>query len=230
MTDFEILDVWMRKNEDKIFHSDIGLDQLNKGVKLLNLKEFERAFKKSQSKILFGMTVVLETDSYKMEQFNRRVAIQEIKDELNKRIDDYNDSISKIDFSDPWILYVYFIYEGVPVSYVAFNEKYEDIEDTDEAWSRIESEVFEIYDDKKIQDIHLDLSKKADEDLRLITEVILEDKGFHSCTNHELRVQYMKKLLIKYPEYKKKINAAGYYKTSTYADHVWKMYKESKKI
>lgn len=229
MTDFEELDIWMRKNEDDLFHSNIDYDHLDNGIRLFDLVEFEKAYKKSQTKLLFGKTILLGADLYQVDAVDSQTMIEEIKEEINKRIEEHNETVNKVDFSEPWIFYVYFIHEGMPVSYCAYNDRYEDMENSEKAFARIESDVLEIYDDKKIQEIRLELNKKADEDLKPVTDAMLDDKEFHSCTNHELRVQYMKKLLIKHPEYRDKITSAGYYKTSTYADHVWKMYKTNLK-
>lgn len=230
MTDFEELNIWMLKNEDDLFHSNIDYDHLDNGVRLFDLGEFEKAYKKSQTKLLFGKTILLGADLYQVDAVDSQTMIEEIKEEINKRIEEHNETVNNVDFSEPWIFYVYFIHEGMPVSYSAYNDRYEDMESSEKAFERIHSEVLEIYDDKKIQEIRLELSNKADEELKPITNAILEDEEFHSCTNHELRVQYMKKLLVKNPEYKSKIKAVGYYKTFTYIDHVWKTYKESKKI
>lgn len=229
MTDFEELDIWMRKNEDDLFHSNIEYDHLDNGIRLFDLSEFEKAYRKSQTKLLFGKTILLGADLYQVDAVDSQTMIEEIKDEINRRIEEHNETVNKVDFSEPWIFYVYFIHEGMPVSYCAYNDRYEDMESSEKVFARIESEVHEIYDDKKIQEIRLELNRKAEEDLKEATTLMLADTEFHKCTNHGLRMKYIKQLLIEHPDFRDKIKNAGYFKPSMYADDVWRMYKESLK-
>ncbi|WP_214771388.1 hypothetical protein [Exiguobacterium sp. s133] len=229
MTDFEELGIWMQRNEDNLFHSNIDYDQLDKGITLFDLSEFEKAYKKSQTKLLFGKTILLGADLYEVDAVESQTMIEEIKEELNKRIEKHNQAINKIDFSEPWVFYVYFVHEGITVSYAAYNSRYEGMERSEDAFARIEADVLEIYDEKKIKEIRLEISRKADEDLKEATTLILSDTEFHKCTNHGLRMKYIKQLLIEHPGFRDKIKNAGYFKPSMYADDVWRMYKESLK-
>ena len=229
MTDFEELDIWMQKNEEDLFHSNIEYDHLDNGVRLFELGHFKKAYKKSQTKLLFGKTILLAPDLYEVDAVDRPTMIEEIKDEINKRIEAHNKTINDIDFSEPWIFYVYFIHEGLTVSYAAYNSKYEGLESSEEALERIQSEVLEIYDDKKIQEIRLELNKKAEKELEAVTSLLLNDEEFHKCTNHALRMKYMTKLKISHPEFESKIKEAGYFKPSMYADEVYRIYKDSLK-
>lgn len=229
MTDFEELGIWMQKNEEEIFHSNIDYDQLDKGITLFDLGEFERAYKKSQTKLLFGKTILLGADLYEVDFVESQTMIEEIKEEINKRIEKHNQAVNNIDFSEPWIFYVYFVHEGITVSYAAYNSRYEGMERSEDAFARIEADVLEIYDEKKIKEIRLEISRKADEDLKEATVLILSDTEFHKCTNHGLRMKYIKQLLIEHPDFRDKIKNAGYFKPSMYADDVWRMHKESLK-
>lgn len=230
MSKFKELDEWIENKGESLLHSSIDYDNLNNGISLSTLKEFERAYLQAKPKLLFTKSLLVDSETYMVDLVDSQSMIEEIKDEINKRICFYNESLQEIDYTNPYVLHVYFMYEGIAISYAAFNEDYVDMNSSEETYEKIKSEVLEIYDEEMLKEIRLKLVEEAEEALKEITDFILQDKEFHSSTNGALRMKYMSKLFVSHPEYRDKISAAGYLKSSTYSDYVWKLYKESKKI
>jgi len=230
MGKFKELEEWIENKGESLLHSSIDYDNLNNGISLSTLKEFERAYLQAKPKLLFAKSLLVDLETYMVDLVDSQSMIEEIKDEINKRISVYNESLQEIDYTNPYVLHIYFMYEGIAISYSAFNEDYLDMNSSEETYEKIKSEVLEIYDEEMLKEIRLKLVEEAEEALKEITDFILRDEEFHSSTNGALRMKYMSKLFVGHPEYRDKISAAGYRKSSTYSDYVWKLYKESKKI
>lgn len=220
---------WIEINKDFVFDSGIEFKNLNDGVSLQSLSEFERAYKKVNSKLVFSSSLYFHPELYAIDLIDDKRMIDEIRDEINRRIAEHNEVVFNINLSDSLFTYVYFFYEGIIVYYLARNESLDKMTGSEETLEIIKSEVFEVYDEEKIKKIRLELKRKAEEELEPITNMILVDEKFHSCSNASLRMKYMKELLIKNPEFKEKFSNAGFFKTSVYSDYVWRIYKDSKK-
>lgn len=230
MNKFAELDEWIKNKGESLLHSSIDYDNLNSGISLLTLKEFERAYLQAKPKLLFAKSLLVDEETFTVDFVDSQSMIEEIKDEINKRICFHNKNLQEINFTNPYMLHVYFIHEGIIVSYSVFNEDYADMNSSEETYEKIQSEVLEIYDEEKLKTIKLKLVEEAEEKLKEITDFILLDEEFHSSTNGALRMKYMNKLFVAHPEFKAKISVAGYRKSSTYSDYVWKLYKDSKKL
>lgn len=229
MDNFLELSEWIDKKGDEIFRSTISDDHLSAGIVLFTLEDFEAAYNKLKPSLLFSKKIMLSPYLFEVDLVEDQDMIQEIKDEINKRIEDHNKIVSGLDFSDPWVLYVYFLNDGMPVSYGVYNDKYEDLEGSEDTLEKIKADVLEIYNEDKINQIRLELREKAEKDLEAITTHLLEDEKFHKCTNQGLRMKYVSELLTTYPDFKDKIKAAGYFTTTLYVNDVYRMYRESLK-
>lgn len=229
MDDLTILREWIIKNDEKVFNTEIEYRSLNEGIALETLEDFEKAYEKAGAKLLFSHSLFLSSEMYVINPVSDVIMIDEVKDEINKRITKYNKELRNKDFFSPMIVYVYFVYEGQIVSYVARSKVFINLENQEVVLEKIKTEVSEIYDEEKIRKIKLDFNRKSEQELKPITEMILADKGFHSCRNHGLRMKYISQLLVEHPDFRDKIKNAGYFKPSMYADDVWRMYKESLK-
>lgn len=147
---------------------------------------------------------------------------------LQDKFDDYNQSLSKLDFSKPIYLKVYCIYQGI-----VFFIQEDDYWFIDQGFGLPERACIELANEH-FEDI---LTEKENK-IQIVTDArnklrehILNDKEFHKCTNIELRRMYANKM-FKNNELNRSLfysEKGGLYDVpiNTFIEHVWKEYKDS---
>ena len=110
---------------------------------------------------------------------------------LQNKFDEYNESISKLDFSNPVSLNLYCIYQGV----VLFIQE-DDYWFIEQGFSMPETACLELVDEYW-EDIAIEREKKKQEIIKgrkKLREQILNDDEFKKCTNEKLRRAYTHKV------------------------------------
>lgn len=152
----------------------------------------------------------------------------DIRSVMKTTFQKYNDRIAQLDFSRPYALTVYCIYQGFIVYCDDYDYWFRDL-----GYSIPKKAALELIEEKldaiesKMEEAAQERERKRDQ----LRQRILSDKNFHKCTNKELRRAYTQKLWnsdesIHALFYSPKL---GLYdiRIDAFIDEVWKAYKAS---
>ena len=199
-------------------------------VKLCSLDDFLSFVKNSHTSIVFYHYDYADAESLQITQevLEDLHIDDDVLEVAQDDLDEYNRSVNQLDFSQPYALTVYCIFQGVVVFFDEYNywfrEKGFDIPKK-VAISIINSKFEEIKNKKKVSD---DLREEKREQLK---QKILADARFQKCTNIQLRRAYTQRLAEEDKTVMKLFYSPkhGIYDIpiGTFIEEVWREYKAS---
>ncbi len=182
--------------------------------------------KKTNTSIVMIDTVYLDKESYKID-----LELEEDEFFLQKDVDDFNESLERIDFSKPYDVFLYFFYEGS-----SFGILYQNSELMKLASLSAEDRIiqFEKEHGEEYNKMLEERSRKTQDIENQLVENIANSPGFQFCTNQTLRSDFLINFFKK-PENNeaKKLlqNEFGFIGASTYkrlGDKAWVVVKVRK--
>lgn len=210
-------------NED-IIMLEVGLEEIIKFAKERNIKELFYKFNYSSKEVL---SITEENMKRTMEKVD--APYKEIWAVIKPTVDEYNDKVSKLDFSKPHSLLIFSLYQGQRIGMF----------ETD-LWFLENNVMLPEYALENIISENKDVIGKyileKEDQSKIIKEefyqYLLNDEKFHKCTNSSLRTTYKMELYKDKDHQKFKeafIKGTDYQRYNQYAEFieiVWKEYKE----
>ncbi len=150
---------------------------------------------------------------------------------VEKEILDYNEKLSRLDFSKPTTVIIYCIYNGAVIKYFEQEEWF--VEDgfdyPEDACAKIVSEC-----EERITTAIEDDEKHVQEGREKLADFLVSDPEFQMCTNKTLRGKYIREF-INSNKYDKSLffrKEGGWidYSFDTFVEYVWKKYKKDMEI
>lgn len=212
------------EDNDDIIMLDVALEEIIKFAKKRNIKELFYKFNYSSKEVL---SITEENMKRTMEKVD--VPYKEIWEVIKPIVEEYNDKVSKLDFSRPHSLLIFSLYQGQRIGIFETN-----------LWFLENEVMLPEYALENIVSKNEDLIKKyilekEDESKEIEEEFhqyLLNDEKFHKCTNASLRTTYAMELYRDkdHQNFKKAfIKGTDYQRYNQYAEFiemVWKEYKE----
>lgn len=210
-------------NED-IIMLEVDIEEIIKFAK-------ERSIKELFYKLNYSSEEVLSITEENMKRTMEKVdsSYKEIWEVIKPRVDEYNDKVSKLDFSKPHSLLIFCLYQGQRIGMF----------ETD-LWFLENNVMLPEYALENIVSQNQDVIGKyvleKEDQSKIIKEefyqYLLNDEKFHKCTNSSLRTTYTDELYKDKDHQKFKeafIKGTNYQRYNQYAEFVemvWKEYKE----
>ncbi len=150
---------------------------------------------------------------------------------LSEEIENYNNSVLKLDFSKPYSLSLYCAYQN----FIYFIEE-DDYWFKDEGFDTPEKAVINLADKyiEKIEIAKSEMEQKRKYELEKLRTQILKDEDFHKCTNEQLRRAYANRLFKDNSTLQNLFFSKndGYFDftVQSFIDKIWKEYKTSTKL
>lgn len=210
-------------NED-IIMLEVGIEEIIKFAKERSIKELFYKFNYSSEEVL---SITEENMKRTMEKVDS--SYKEVWEVIKPRVDEYNDKVSKLDFSKPHSLLIFCLYQGQRIGMF----------ETD-LWFLENNVMLPEYALENIVSENEDVIGKyvleKEDQSKIIKEefyqYLLNDEKFHKCTNSSLRTAYTDELYKDkdHQKFKKAfIKGTDYQRYNQYAEFVemvWKEYKE----
>jgi len=219
------LENWINDENNSAINAIIDFSVLVKGIKFMTFKSFQKALKSSGEILVMQMHTYFDLEGHLITKINNSRYPKRILEEINKEIQKHNDEVARLNWRDPTGIHIYFVHNGVLMYYSGWNDHFYGIDDAETALELIKDEVSDRYSESELNKMEKEDDDERKAEIDLVTKSILEDKGFHECTNHSLRSMYLDELLKKHPEYREKLRYGGFGKLTNYIDYVWKIYK-----
>lgn len=212
------------EDNEEIIMLEVGIEEIIKFAKERSIKELFYKFNYSSKEVL---SITEENMKRTMEKVDS--PYKEIWEVIKPIVNEYNDKVSKLDFSKPHSLLIFCLYEGQRIG----------VFETD-LWFLEYNVMLPEYALENIVSENQEVIRKhvveKEEKSKIVKEefyqYLLNDEKFHKCTNASLRTTY-KMELYKDKDHQKFqeafINGTDYQRHNEYDEFiemVWKEYKE----
>ncbi len=156
---------------------------------------------------------------------NSNISTSEI---IRKKINDYNKSVCELDFSKPFCLDIYALYQGNIISSSEYTECEYYYVPPSLKLMQITDELSDILSQEKTMQ-----SQKREAEREKLKNIIINDAEFHKCTNEKFRRAYINKIVKNNRQYYDLFyrNQGGQHDDISpmiFVEKIWKEYKSLK--